>query len=177
MKAALLGLPALVVGGVLMAGCAAIERAPLPMAPAPAVQVAEPARAQSPVVNQAPKKLAVAPPPVKTQKPTPPRVKPAPPPPLDLKSLETRLKETKAIGIFTKLTLKNQIDDLLERFRAHYEGRIKTSLVELRQSFDMLVKKTLALLQDADPPLAGALASSRESIWGILSDPKKFATV
>jgi len=37
--------------------------------------------------------------------------------------------------------------------------------------------KTLALLQDADPPLAGALASSRESIWGILSDPAKFSTV
>jgi hypothetical protein len=213
-KAARLGLPALVVSGVLMAGCAGIERAPLHTAPAatsaeaslpierqavpaatprvpspslttevaavvpaPAVQVAEPARAQSPVVNQAPNELAKAPPPVKTQTPTPPRVKPAPPPPLDLKSLETRLKETKAIGIFTKLTLKNQIDDLLKRFRAHYEGRIKTSLVELRLSFDLLVMKTLALLQDADPPLAGALASSRESIWGILSDPKKFATV
>ena len=214
MKEARLGLPALVVSGVLMAGCAGIERAPLPRAPAatsaeasvpiepqarpaatprvpspsltaegpavappPAVQVAAPARPQSPGVNPVPTKLAVAPPPVKTQTPTPPRVKPAPPPPLDLKSLETRLKETKAIGILTKLTLKNQIDDLLERFRAHYEGRIKTSLVELRRSFDMLVMKTLALLQDADPPLAGALASSRESIWGILSDPKKFATV
>jgi hypothetical protein len=86
------------------------------------------------------------------------RVKPAPTPPLDLKSLETRLKETKAIGVFTKLALKNQIDDLLERFRAHYQGRIKTSLAELRRSFDMLVMKTLALLQDADWPLAGALA-------------------
>jgi len=28
-----------------------------------------------------------------------------------------------------------------------------------------------------DPPLAGALASSRESIWGILSDRAKFATL
>jgi hypothetical protein len=113
----------------------------------------------------------------KTQAPAPPLVKPATPPPLDLKSLETRLRETKAIGVFTKLTLKNQIDDLLERFRAFYQGRIKTSLVELRLSFDMLVMKALALLQDADPPLASALASSRESIWGILSDPAKFATV
>jgi hypothetical protein len=109
--------------------------------------------------------------------PAPPVVKPAEAPPLDLKSLEIRLKETKAIGVFTKLALKNQIDDLLERFRAHYQGRIRTSLVELRRSFDMLVMKTLALLQDADPALAGALASSRESIWGILSDPAKFATI
>ena len=111
------------------------------------------------------------------QPPAPPVVKPAVPPPLDLKSLEIRLKETKAIGVFTKLALKNQIDDLLERFRAFYQGRIRTSLVELRRSFDMLVMKTLALLQDADPPLAGALASSRESIWGILSDRAKFATI
>ena len=129
----------------------------------------------------APARLAASPPPaappVKTQPTSPTPVKPAVVPSLDLKSLETRLKETKAIGVFAKLALKNQIDDLLEQFRAFYQGRIKTSLVELRRSFDMLVMKTLALLQDADPPLAGALASSRESIWGILSDPAKFATV
>ena len=129
----------------------------------------------------APARLAASPPPaappVKTQPTSPTPVKPAVVPSLDLKSLETRLKETKAIGVFAKLALKNQIDDLLEQFRAFYQGRIKTSLVELRRSFDMLVMKTLALLQDADPPLAGALASSRESIWGILSDPTKFATV
>ncbi len=99
------------------------------------------------------------------------------PPPLDLKSLETQLKATKAIGVFTKLSLKNQIDDLLGRIRAFHQGGVKTSLVELRRSFDMLVMKTLALLQDADPSLAGALTSSRESIWGILSDPAKFAKV
>jgi hypothetical protein len=129
----------------------------------------------------APAKLAASPspaaPPAKTQPPAPPLVKLAVAPPLDLKSLETRLKDTKAIGVFAKLALKNQIDDLLQRFRAFYQGLIKTSLVELRRSFDMLVMKTLALLQDADPPLAVALASSRESIWGILSDPAKLATV
>ncbi|MEY2897838.1 MAG: hypothetical protein RL669_2107, partial [Pseudomonadota bacterium] len=96
---------------------------------------------------------------------------------LDLKSLETRLKETKAIGVFTKLTLKNQIDELLDRFRSYYQGQLKTSLAELRRSFDLLVLKTLALLQDTDPPLASAIAASRESIWGILSDRQKFATV
>ena len=99
------------------------------------------------------------------------------PPPLDLKSLETRLRETKAISVFSKLTLKNQIEDLLDRFRAFYQGRIKTSLAELRRSFDLLVMKTLALLQDADPPLAGAIASSRESIWGVLSDPAKLESL
>jgi hypothetical protein len=97
--------------------------------------------------------------------------------PLDLKSLETRLKETQAIGVFTKLTLKNQIDELLERFRAFYQGKVKITLAELRRSYDMLVLKVLALLQDADPPLASAIAGSREAIWGILSNPAKFAAV
>jgi hypothetical protein len=103
--------------------------------------------------------------------------KPAGPPPLDLKSLETRLKETKAIGVYTKLTLKNQVDDLLDDFRAYYKGQLKTTLAELRQAFDRLVLKVLALLQDADPQLASAIVGSREAIWGILSDPVKFAAV
>ncbi len=113
----------------------------------------------------------------KSEAPAPAVAKPAPPPALDLKSLETRLKETNAIGVFTKLTLKNQVDDLLDRFRGFYQGRIKTSLAELRHSYDLLVLKVLALLQDADPPLATAIAASRESIWGILSNPTKFSAI
>jgi hypothetical protein len=97
------------------------------------------------------------------------------PPPLDLASLETRLKETKAIGVMTKIALKNQVDDLLDQFRAFYQGRLKITLAELRKSFDLLVLKVLSLLQDSDPSLASAIVASREAIWGILSDPVKFA--
>jgi hypothetical protein len=97
--------------------------------------------------------------------------------PLDLKSLESRLKETAAIGTFTKLSLKNQVDDLLEQFRAYYKGALKTTLAELRRPYEMLLQKVLSLLQDADPPLAKAIVASREAIWGILSDPAKFATL
>ncbi len=109
-----------------------------------------------------------------------PAAAPAKPPAastLDLKSLETRLKETHAIGVFTKLALKNQVDALLDQFRAFYQGQLKVTLPQLRRSYDLLVLKVLALLQDADPPLASAIASSRESIWGILSDRAKFAAV
>jgi hypothetical protein len=102
---------------------------------------------------------------------------PARPAPLDLKSLEERLKSTPRIGVFTKLTLKNQIDGLLAQFRAHYAGQGQATLVQLRQSYERLLLKVLALLQDADPPLAQAIASSREAIWGILSNPARFAAV
>lgn len=105
-----------------------------------------------------------------------PQKKPASPA-LDLTGLETRLKETKAIGVFTKITLKNQVDDLLGQFRAYYQGRAKTSLSELRQPYDRLLLKVLSLLQDGDPELAREIVSSRETIWSILADPAKFATL
>ena len=97
--------------------------------------------------------------------------------PLDLNSLETRLKNTQAIGVLTKLTLKNQVDDLLNQFRAFYQGKLKTTLADLRRPYDLLILKVLSLLQDKDPSLAADLASSREAIWGILSDPVKFAQI
>ena len=94
-----------------------------------------------------------------------------------MKSLEARLKDTQAIGVFTKLALKNQVNDLLDQFRAYYRGQLKTTLADLRRPYEMLLQKVLALLQDGDPPLAGAIVASREAIWGILADPAKFATI
>lgn len=94
--------------------------------------------------------------------------------PLDVAALKERLRDTKAIGVFTKLALKNQVDALLQQFRAHYLDGQKTGTAALRQQYDMLVLKVLALLQDGDPPLAKTIAGSREAIWGILADPVKF---
>ena len=98
-------------------------------------------------------------------------------PPLDMKSLENRLKQTEAIGVFTKIALKNQVSDLIEQFRAYYAGRLNVNLAALRRPYEMLLQKVLALLQDGDPPLANAIVASREAIWGILADPAKFATI
>jgi hypothetical protein len=96
---------------------------------------------------------------------------------LDLNALKEQLKETKAIGAFTKLSLKNQVDDLLQQFRDYYQGRAKITMAQLRRSYDLLLMKVLSLLQDADQKLASAIVSSREAIWGLLADPKKFATL
>jgi hypothetical protein len=101
----------------------------------------------------------------------------APKPPLDLTSLEARLRETDAIGMFTKIALKNQVEDLLDQFREYYAGKVTTSLAELRPPYDRLLLKVLALLQDEDPELARAIVDSREPIWSILADRAKFATL
>jgi len=94
--------------------------------------------------------------------------------PLDLKSLETRLRQTTAIGVFTKLSLKNQVDDLVDKFRAYHKRQGTATLAELRRNYDMLLLKVLSLLQDSDPPLARDIVRSRAAIWSILEDPRKF---
>ena len=93
---------------------------------------------------------------------------------LDFTSLVARLRATKAIGVLTKLSVKNQSDDLLEKFRAYHKRQGTESIAELRSAYDGLMLKLLALLQDGDPPLATDISHSRAAIWDILADPTKF---
>jgi hypothetical protein len=108
---------------------------------------------------------------------TQPVAKATAPPPLDLAGLEQRLKDTRAIGLFTKLSLKNQVDDLLGAFRAFHGGQTQPPLADLRQRYDLLLLKVLTLLQDGDPPLASAISASREAIWALLADRDKFQKI
>ena len=117
----------------------------------------------------------VAPPPVKT--PAPHASPPAAATTLDLDTLTKQLKETKAIGLFSKIALKNQIEDLLDEFRKYYQGNSEIDMAELRRSYNLLLMKVLSLLQDEDKKLSSAIVSSREAIWDLLADPKKFATL
>lgn len=93
---------------------------------------------------------------------------------LDFTSLVTRLRETDAIGVLTKLSVKNQSDDLLDKFRAYHKQGAPPTLDELHRSYDLLFLKLLSLLQDSDPPLAQDIDRSRGAIWEILADPRKF---
>ena len=95
---------------------------------------------------------------------------------LDLDALTARLKATKAIGVFTKLSLKNKVDDLMKQFTEHYRGK-KPPLAELRLSYDLLMMKVLSLLQDGDQTLALEVVSSREAIWALLADETHFAAL
>ncbi len=151
-----------------------IENRPAADTPAPAVRqsVAKaatlPAKAAAAVSVPAP----IVAQPLKTAVPPPAAVKPQPT--LDMTALVARLRDTSAIGVFTKLALKNQVDDLLKKFKAVHQGGQKTSVASLRPPYDMLVLKVLAVIQDNDPSLAREISGSREAIWGILADPVKF---
>jgi hypothetical protein len=142
----------------------------------PAKQTGAAAQSRPSGAPAAPAAAAAAPSPSSAPAPTPVPAA-ASSPTLNLADLEQRLRETRAIGVFTKLSLKNQVDDLLNAFRTLYRGPDKHPPAELRQRYDMLLMKVLSLLQDGDPPLVAAIASSREAIWGILADPEKFATI
>jgi hypothetical protein len=139
---------------------------------------AEPVPPQSPPVAKSQASPESTPPP-STETASPPDIA-APQPAkqtaatLDLTTLEQRLRNTKAIGVFTKLSLKNQVDDLLAEFREFHQKRDQTMLARLREAFDLLVLKVLSLLQDGDPTLARDVSSSREALWNILIDPNKF---
>lgn len=169
---------------------AAAPRPLIPVEPAAAAlpETAQPsqpvAAAPAPITNVAPADKAAAKPPVKPAAPVvraPPPQKPVAAPvraaasTLDLDALELRLKNTDAIGVFTKIALKNQVDDLLKRFKAYHESDGKSALSQLRQSYDQLLLKVNDVLKNGDPSLASEIMGSREAIWGVLSDPVKFA--
>jgi len=96
------------------------------------------------------------------------------PPKLDLDDLEQRLRNTDAIGFLTKLSLKHEIDDLLDAFRAFHKGKGELTHEQLRERYDLLLLKVVTLLQDGDPTLAQEIYAAREGLWELLLDPKTF---
>ena len=148
------------------------ETAATPVAPAIPVAPATPQPATAAASAPSETTPTPAPPADASRVAAPPA--PVASPTLDLNALKEQLKETKAIGFFTKISLKNQVDDLMKQFREYYQGKTKLSLKQLRQSYDLLLMKVLSLLQDTDKRFTSAIVSSREAIWGLLSDQKKF---
>lgn len=184
-----------IAGALMLAACAAGTTPATAPPPSTEASVAAPA-APAPKTATKPAPPPVAALPAKpaaatTPRPRPPasaaaQAKPQPPvpakapaqaaaAPLDLKTLEQRLKETSAIGVLTKLSLKNQVDDLVAKFRAYHQGARPPTLPELKPAFQLLLMKVLTLLQDHDPALARDIDASRDAIWNVLTDPRKLA--
>ncbi len=148
---------------------------PLPVAkPTPSAPSSPAPKPPAPSPGQ-PKPAAPAAP--KAANPVAPAASKAATPTLDLDALKEEVKSTPAIGVFTKLSLKNKVDDLLDEVRDYHGGKSKLTKTDLRRAYDLLLMKVLSLLQDKDPRLASSIVASREAIWDLLADPKKFATV
>ncbi len=148
---------------------------------------AVPEPAPEPVATPTSVPTRVEPPPVLPAAPEPPPVVARPPPPapppapepepelaLDLDDLERRLKETSALGVLTKLALKNEIDDLIDDVGKFHQKQ-RGELAKLRERFELLLMKVTSLLQDKEPELAREVAGAREGLWKLLADPGEFA--
>jgi len=91
---------------------------------------------------------------------------------VDFKVLKERLTHTDAIGFFTKLAIRNDIVDLMDKIKQYRKKSIlKEKMKEIRASFDGLLLKIIALLEE-DPDLSHDLYVGRESIWESLLEVK-----
>ncbi|MCI0422081.1 MAG: hypothetical protein L0312_23110 [Acidobacteria bacterium] len=83
----------------------------------------------------------------------------------DLDMLTERLKQTSAIGVFTKLAINSDATDLIDAVKKYRKlAVLQAKRAEVRSRFDGLVMKLLALLED-DPQLARNIYLAREQIW------------
>lgn len=91
---------------------------------------------------------------------------------INMEVLTARLKKTKAIGLFTKLAIRNDVSDLMgEVKRYRKQSMLASKITEIRESFEGLLMKIMALLDD-DPELSRDLYAGRESIWKSLLEVK-----
>jgi hypothetical protein len=143
--------------------------------PTPGKAAAKPSAPKPAKEKTAPSSAPTAPTPVAADAPTPP---PAPAKPqLDFKAMEQRLRNTSAIGVFTKLSIKNQVDDLLDAFRGYHAGRIPPTLDDLHQRYDGLLLKVVSLVQNDDAQLAASISASRSAIWERLANRESFQAI
>jgi len=94
---------------------------------------------------------------------------------IDLQELEKRVRATRAISVFQKLELQQEINELLTRFRQAHSGQI-AEISTLRRPYERLIASIQSRL-GRDPQLAGEIYASREAIWGVLTDRTKFASI
>jgi len=93
---------------------------------------------------------------------------------VNLDGLRSSLRETDAIGFTTKLSLKHDLDSLLQRFYEYHQGKSAETLPTLRERFAELFSLTLSLLKDDDPKLFRKLWDAQGALWLTVSDPVRF---
>lgn len=93
-------------------------------------------------------------------------------PELGLEQLVARLKQTEAIGFFTKLAIRSDVFDFKESVETYRKREMFEENAELlRGRFNGLMLKILALL-DSDPALSRDIHLARDSIWKSLVEVK-----
>ena len=93
---------------------------------------------------------------------------------VDLQILGNMLADTKAVGLFTKLGLKKDIEKMLSRLSKFHDGNSKFTLEQLEEQYDLLLMKIARHLQDKDLTLHRHLCNAWLVIWEDLRDFDRF---
>ena len=95
----------------------------------------------------------------------------------DLDQIINRVTSSKALGFFTKLSLKKDIDGFLADVKKYHDGRGDLTLDQLHEQYDALVHNLVTLVQNKDEELVRYIDDGRDKLWGMLADHEKFATL
>lgn len=91
-----------------------------------------------------------------------------------INALLQRFKDTNAVGVFTKLSIKNNITRLNQSFGHYHQGKRPPAIEELRERYDLMVQEIMVLLQNKDPELAKDLYAARSMLWSCLVEPDQY---
>lgn len=93
---------------------------------------------------------------------------------LDLNDLTQRITDTKAVGLFSKLSLKKDVDKLEKDLRDYHAGGGSQTLDALKERYDLMVHNLLVMVQDKDSRLADDIVAARDPLWERLADVDEF---
>jgi len=96
---------------------------------------------------------------------------------IDFKTLEKKIRKTKAIGVMTKLKLSSDINKLLKELNAFHAGNSSLTLEQQREQYDLLYMKIVTLVQKKDPELFHQLCNVWDPLWVALQDEENLKKV
>lgn len=91
----------------------------------------------------------------------------------DLGALETKIRNTDAIDLFSKISLKYEISSLIDEMARAHETRNAAGFTGQRARFERLIDRTVVMLSKGDIVFAKEVEDSREALWRFLNSPEK----
>lgn len=95
----------------------------------------------------------------------------------DLGTLETKIRNTDAIDLFSKVSLKYEISSLIDEMARSHETKNAAGFTKQRARFEKLVDRMVIMLRKGDLSFAKEVEDSREALWKILNSPEKLLAI
>ncbi len=91
----------------------------------------------------------------------------------DFHALETKIRNSEAIDLFSKISLKIEITSLVNEAVRLHEGKSAAGLYQRKVRFEELIDRAVIMLRKGDVSLAEEVEGSREALWRFLNSPEK----